>query len=104
QVGDQIRAAGHDPAAGVAPTLSNRLIERGRPQQDEVGHRLAHDALRFSASRARRRRSTKASSTLSGVTGSASRSTPMASATALTSAGGKPDSAPSPASLAPNGP
>ena len=71
----------------------------------ELGHQDGHDAaLRAVASRAWRRRSTNASTTRSGVTGNSSRSTPMALATAFTSAGGKPASAPSLASLAPNGP
>ena len=89
---------------GFLATGSDRFFDGARLGHPELGQRCGHDAAFRLASRAWRRRWISASMTRSGVTGSSSRSMPMALAMALTKAGGKPASAPSLASLAPNGP
>src|SRR5262245_40197808 len=102
---EEVGAAGDETTWLVLPACGDGFGHVARVDEMKLGHRCAHDAaLRVAASRVSRRRSTSASMTRSGVTGSSSRSIPIAFATALTRAGGKPASAPSLASLAPKGP
>src|SRR5690242_6826846 len=107
-VDDEVGAAGDECAVGGVAPRRDRAGEVARSCHPEFGLGIAHEAALRAESRALsslacRRRATRASITRSGVTGNSSMSTPIALATALTSAGGKPASAPSLASLAPNG-
>ena len=104
-IDDEIGAAGEIAAAGILRAGGDRLVDGARLRQAQACGERAHDAaFTVCASRACRRRSIIACMTRSGVTGISSRSMPMALAMALTMAGAKLASAPSLASLAPNGP
>src|SRR5579862_2544894 len=105
QVDDEVAAASEKAARWLRAAKSHRRFDVARLCKTEIGQRQDHDAAIRDARRCvRLRRSISASVTRSGVSGNSSRSTPMALATALTRAGAKPASAPSLASLAPNGP
>ena len=104
-VDQQIGAAGDVAAARMLGAGRDRFVDGARLGEMEIGQGCGHEAaFTLLASRACRRRWVSASMTRSGVTGISLRSRPSALAMALTRAGGKPASAPSLASLAPNGP
>ena len=99
------------PASARAPAASScgRFARCGGPLQHELWQgahacSVACVAARRARSRCSRWRAWIASNTRSGVIGSSRARMPMASHTAAASAGAKPCSAPSLASLAPNGP
>ena len=87
------RSPPHTSMRGSRPRMTAECVAR-----------TAATITRLSFFSSARRRFSTASNTRSGVTGRSLKRMPMASATALVSAGRKAASEPSPASLAPNGP
>src|SRR3974377_1063543 len=105
QIDQQIGPSRDIAAARMRTPGGDRLVDARGIKQTEMGQCCRHEAaLRLCWRRAWRRRSTSSCTTGSGVTGSSSKSMPIPCATPFTIAGGKPASAPSLASFAPNGP
>src|SRR5476651_709252 len=104
-IDDEIGAAAEWLAPRIGGARGQRLGERRRTEQAEIGQGV-HQAppFFFGVFSSARLRFSIASNTRSGVTGRSLKRMPMASAMALVSAGRKAASEPSPASLAPNGP
>ncbi len=101
------RCARGDRRSGAAPpreSVAGRARTKGGRCSIVRARRSRRGCPPMSCRRSARRRAVSASSRRSGEAGNSVRRSPVASAIALVSAGRKPESEPSPASFAPNGP